>query len=94
MVAVADASMGINDGIGPRKIRATSEIQQRMFDVDAALKPVMLPPGLGELNDALSRQTSHVPPRKIRHEHFFDLLTLPQESWEDRWKQLNATHVG
>lgn len=90
MVAVADTIVGINDGKGPGKIRPTNEIQKRMFAVDAALKPVMLPPGLGELNDALSRQTSHIPPRKTRHDHFYALLNLPQELWNERWKQLNA----
>jgi hypothetical protein len=90
MVAAADTLVGINDGKGPGKIRPASEIQKRMLDLDAALKPIMLPPGLGELNAALSRQTSHIPPRKIRHEHFFTLLNLSSQSWNERWKQLNA----
>jgi hypothetical protein len=90
MVAVADTIVGINDGKGPGKMRPTREIQKRMFDLDAALKPVMLPPGLGALNDALSRQTSHIPPRKVRHDHFYALLNLPEESWNERWKQLNT----
>lgn len=89
MVAVADTIVGINNGKGPGKIRPTSEIRKRMFALDAALKPVMLPPGLGELNDALSRQTSHIPPRRIRHDHFYLLLNLPEEAWNERWKQLN-----
>jgi hypothetical protein len=91
MVATADTLVGITDGKGPGKIRPTSEIQKRMFDLDAALKPVMLPPGLGQLNDALSRQTSHIPPRRIRHEHFYALLNLPAKLWNERWQQLNAT---
>lgn len=91
MVAVADTIIGINNGKGPGKLRPTSDIQRRMSALDAALKPVMLPPGLGELNDALSRQTSHVPPRRIRHEHFYALLNLPEKSWNKRWEKLNAT---
>jgi hypothetical protein len=91
MVAVADMLVGINNGKGPGKVCPTGEIQKRMFALDTALKPVMLPPGLGELNDALSRQTSHIPPRKIRHEHFYALLNLAQEPWNERWKRLNAT---
>lgn len=91
MVAVADTIAGISDGKGPGKIRPTREIQKRMLALDAALKPVMLPPGLGELNNALSRQTSHIPPRKVRHDHFYALLNLPEDSWNERWKQLNAT---
>ena len=90
-VAVADTLVGINNGKGLGKVRPTSEIQKRMFTLDAALKPVMLPPGLGQLNDALSRQTSHVPPREIRHDHFYALLNLPENSWNDRWEQLNKT---
>jgi hypothetical protein len=89
MVAVADTIVGVNNGKGPGKIRPASEIQKRMFALDAALKSVMLPPGLTELNNALSRQTSHIPPRRIRHEHFYDLLNLPEESWNEKWKQLN-----
>jgi len=91
MVAVADALVGIHSGKGPGRVRSTSDIQKRMLALDSALKPVMLPPGLGELNDALSRQTSHIPPRRIRHEHFYALLTLAQEPWNERWKRLNAT---
>lgn len=91
MVAVADTIVGTNDGEGPGKIRPTNEIQKRMFALDTALKHVMLPPGLGELNDALSRQTSHIPPRRVRHDHFYLLLNLPEEAWNERWKQLNKT---
>lgn len=91
MVAAADTIVGISNGKGPGKIRPVYEIKSRMRALDAALKPVMLPPGLGELNDALSRQTSHIPPRRIRHEHFYSLLNLPEEAWNERWKQLNKT---
>jgi Protein of unknown function DUF262 len=90
MVAAVDTLVGIPDGKGPGKPRSSKEIQKRMFDLDAALKPVMLPPGLGALNDALSRQTSHIPPRRVRHEHFFDLLNLSQDAWSARWKELTS----
>jgi hypothetical protein len=91
MVAIADTIVGIKEGKGPGEFQPASEIQKRMVALDAALKPVMLPPGLGELNDALSRQTSHIPPRKIRHDHFYALLNLQGKSWNERWKLLNAT---
>jgi hypothetical protein len=91
MVAVADSIVGINHGIGPGKIRSAGEIQKRMLTLDAALKSKTLPSGLGELNDALSRQTSHVPPRRTRHDHFYALLCLPEKQWNERWRQLNTT---
>ena len=90
MVAVADTIEGINGGNGPGKLQPPSEIQKRMFAVDVALKTVMLPPGLGGLQNSLSRQTSHVPPRIVRHDHFFLMLNLSKEPWEERWKQLNT----
>lgn len=94
MAAVADTLVGINDGKGPGKIRAAEEIQKRMFDLDAALRPVLLPPGLGPLNEALSRQTSHIPPRRVRHEHFYAVLNLSQREWEERWEKMTAIPKG
>jgi hypothetical protein len=90
MVAVADTIVGINGGNGPGTLQAPDKIQKRMLAINEALKTVMLPPGLGELNDALSRQTSHIPPRVVRHDHFFAMLNLPEKSWNERWKLLNT----
>jgi len=91
MVAVADANVGIPDGMGPRNLRAGAELHPRMRDIDEALKPVEPPSGLADLRGALSRATSHVPERKIRHEHFFEMLTLPEPPWRDRWAQLTSS---
>jgi hypothetical protein len=91
IVAVADAAEGIPKGNGPRKLRPDREIQRRMYALDAALKPTELPKGLADLHEALSRQTSHVPPRLIRHQHFYAMLTLSEDSWRDRWKQIAAS---
>lgn len=90
MVAAADTFDGIDDGKGPGRTQSDSEIKKRMFALDSALRPVLLPPGLGELNEALSRQTSHIPPRKIRHEHFYAMLNLNQRDWSARWERLTA----
>ena len=90
MVATADTLDGIDDGKGPGKPQPASEIRKRMFDLDSALRPVLLPPGLGELNEALSRQTSHMPPRKVRHEHFYAMMNLDATDWKERWEKLIA----
>jgi hypothetical protein len=90
MVAAADTLVGINDGRGPGKMRPPNEIRKRMFALDAALRLEPLPPGLGPLSKAFSRQTSHVPQRRTRHTHFYDLLNLPQETWNIKWGKLSA----
>jgi hypothetical protein len=91
MVAVADALQGIPKGNGVRKLRSEHEIQKRMYALDVHLRPVGLPAALAELHEALSRQTSHVPPRLVRHEQFYTMLTLSEGSWRDRWKQIVAS---
>lgn len=90
MVASADTLVGIPDGMGPSKPRPWDEVRRRMLDLDAALQQASLAPGLSPLRDALSRQTSHVPPRELRHQHFFDLLTLSKDDWAEKWKALNS----
>jgi hypothetical protein len=91
MVAVADAQVGIVNGQGPGRLCPKSEIQQRMLALDAALKTVEPPPGLADLHGALSRGTSHVRERRIRHDHFYAMLTFSESSWRERWKQLTSS---
>ena len=91
MVAVADALVGIVNGLGPKELRPKSEIQKRMFAMDAALRTKEPPPRLAELLEALSRATSHIPQRRVRHDHFYALLTLSESSWRERWNQMTST---
>jgi hypothetical protein len=88
MVAVADTIEGINGGNGPGTLQPAFEIQNRMFELNNVLKPELMPQGLIELDEALSRTTSHVPARQIRHKHFYALLNLPNVQWVERWKSL------
>jgi hypothetical protein len=90
MVAIADAKAGIPGGLGPARLRNGEEVGARMRRLDEALKPVEPPSGLASLRSALSRATSHVPERRVRHEQFFWMLTLPERSWRERWSQLTA----
>jgi len=102
MVATADVLIGIPEGLGPGKLRPGSEVQKRMFNLDHNLrllgtpagdvdmKKVTIPIKLNELREALSRGTSHVPPRKIRHEYFFTMLTFTEENWRKYWKNLTS----
>ena len=86
-VATADALSGIPEGVGPRSVRHTSEIKARMLKLDATLKttePANLPVGLARLYQSLSRATSHVPERKVRHDFFFAMLTLPDGKWREK----------
>ena len=89
-VAVADALSGIPKGRGPKKIIKTSEVIKRMTVLNDALKTgdtAVLPAGLARLQRALSRQTSHIPPRKVRHQFFFAMLTSPDANWDKAWKR-------
>jgi len=102
LVATADAMIGIPEGLGPGKLRPGAEVQRRMFDLDRALRLLETPAGdiglsevpvpirLNKLREALSRGTSHAPPRKTRHEHFFAMLTLTEEEWRKRWTNLTG----
>jgi hypothetical protein len=102
MVAAADALIGIPDGSGPAALHPSGEVQRRMFDLDHALRlletPIgeidhddrPVPVGLNDLRGALSRGTSHAPPRKTRHEHFFAMLTLAERDWTPRWRRLTG----
>lgn len=86
-VAAADALYGIPGGMGPRQVRPSSEIMDRMSELDTALRSTALadlPAGLTRLHEALSRATSHVPERKVRHDFFFAMLTQPAGKWQEK----------
>lgn len=86
-VAAADALYGIPGGMGPRQVRSSSEIMDRMSELDTALRSTALadlPAGLTRLHEALSRATSHVPERKVRHDFFFAMLTQPAGKWQEK----------
>ena len=51
---------------------------------DEARKNPEIPKGLQDLHSTLSRSTVHTRERKIRHEHFFKLLTLDEKIWHER----------
>lgn len=89
-VAVADALTGIPKGRGPKSIRGKSEIAERMERLDKVLKTKdvsRLAPRLARLHAALSRQTSHIPPRRIRHDFFFAMLTSNDAQWRKMWQR-------
>jgi len=91
MVAAADAKAGIPNGAGPLQLQSGHELCRRMHDINKSLtleQGTEPPPGLAELHATLSRATSHVKERLIRHEHFFKMLTLPEARWRNRWAQL------
>ena len=89
-VATADALSGIPHGMGPRPVRGTREIRKRMSELDTTLKTTELgdfPAGLLNLHEALSRATSHIPQRRVGHEFYFKMLTLPDRSWRETWEE-------
>ncbi len=98
MVATADALSGIPNGLGPKKPLPGIDIQKRMFEMEHALRLFETPEGfaemelsgtpigLADLHQALSRATSHVPQRQVRHDHFVALLTAIEGDWRKRWK--------
>ena len=90
MVCVCDVLEGIPRGMGPGNLQSGETINKRMRDLDDVLKLPVPPAGLTELHSTLSRATSHVRERRIRHEHFFDLLTLPEAAWNLRWQDLGG----
>lgn len=85
-VATVDALAGIPEGFGPKKPCSTKEIQTRMLALDMVLKTTELfnlPKGLSALSEALSRATSHIPERKVRHNFFLGMLILPDKKWNE-----------
>ena len=90
MVAVADAKVGIPDGNSASLLQPKDDLYRRMYAVDEALKQTEPPRGLADLYDTLSRATSHVRERRIRHSYFFKMLTLSEQDWRDYWNQLTT----
>ena len=84
-VAVADAMYGIPNGHGQKELLSRDDIGDRMVLLSSAIQVPEPPEGLARLKDALSRATSEVPKRLIRHEHFFNMLTLGTSSWNQLW---------
>lgn len=93
MVSTCDVLEGIPTGMGPGTLQPGESVSSRMVDLDEVLKEPEPPEGLAELHSTLSRATSHVRERRIRHEHFYNLLTLSDTAWDDRWQELGGTAV-
>ena len=93
MVCVCDALEGIPAGMGPSKLQPGESLGPRMRDLDDVLKLSEPPEGLTDLHSTLSRATSHVRERRIRHEHFYNLLTLPDAAWDCRWQKLGGAEA-
>ena len=90
MVSVCDVLEGIPAGMGPGILQPGESVCSRMQDLHEVLKSPEPPEGLAELHSTLSRATSHVRERRIRHEHFYNLLTLPDAAWDHRWQKLGG----
>jgi hypothetical protein len=90
MVATADAKVGIHNGDGPCELQPGAELRRRMMNIHEVLNQKEPPEGIADLHATLSQSTSHVRERKIRHDHFFKMLTLPKPIWRDRWAQLTT----
>ena len=90
LVSACDVLEGIPAGKGPGILQAGESICSRMQDLDEVLKAPEPPEGLSDLHSTLSRATSHVRERRIRHEHFYNMLTLPDTAWDQRWQELGG----
>lgn len=93
MVSVCDVLEGIPAGMGPSMLQPAESVCPRILDLHEVLKSPDPPEGLSELHATLSRATSHVRERRIRHEHFYHLLTLSDEGWDLRWKRLGGAEA-
>ena len=93
MVSTCDVLEGIPAGMGPGILQTGESVCSRMQDLHEVLKAPEPPEGLAELHATLSRATSHVRERRIRHEHFYNLLTLPDGDWDHRWQELGGAEV-
>jgi hypothetical protein len=90
MVATTDMLSGIPQGMGLRRPHSSFKIRGRMLDLDAALNAPELPAGLVRLHRALSRATSHIPERRVRHEFLYAMITQSDKAWRDMWvRELN-----
>ena len=88
MVSLADSLRGIPEGLGPVPPRSGPVISRRMLQMDDALRPVEVPPGLAGLKRSLTSATSHIPQRRIRNEHLVKMLSFSDRDWESHWHGL------
>ena len=93
MVATADALVGIPGGDGPKKLQSGEIICRRMGAIHEVLKQEEIPLGLVDLHSTLSRATSHTRERRIRHNHFSNMLTLPVSVWRTHWTNIMANQT-
>ena len=93
MVSTCDVLEGIPGGMGPSTLQSEESVRLRMQDLHDVLKAPEPLQGLSDLHSTLSRATGHVRERRIRHEHFYDLLTLPDKAWEHRWQELGGAEA-
>jgi hypothetical protein len=91
IVALADATVGIPNGEGVRALRPMNIIQQRMADISTLLSSEQPPHGVAALIDAFSKGTSHIPQRRVRHEYFYAMLTLSEDSWHKKWAEMTSS---
>ena len=82
LVATIDAKHGIPKGHGPKRLRPTDRIIERMLELNRVLSAPEPPTRFGRLKECLSRATSHVPERRVRHRWFFKMLTASDAEWK------------
>lgn len=80
-VALADVLDGIPGGLGPNSLGSLPEVVADMEYLSDSMKRNPPPSHLERLKGALTRATSHVGVREIRHEKFYDILT---GNWDGR----------
>jgi hypothetical protein len=90
MVAVADAVVGIPNAKGVRRLCPKESIEKRMAEMDATLRMEQPPHGMASLVDAFSGATSHIPQRRVRHDHFYAMLTLSDSTWAEKWREMTS----
>ena len=93
MVSACDALTGIPAGMGSGELQQGDSVGLRMRDIHDVLKASEPPAGMSDLHSTLSRATGHVRERRIRHEHFYNLLTLPDPAWDLRWQELGGAEA-
>ena len=93
MVSMCDVLQGIPGGMGANALQSGESVGLRMLDLHHVLKLPEPPEGLASLHATLSRATSHVHERRIRHEHFYNLLSLPDTAWNGHWEDLGGAEA-
>ena len=93
MVSACDVLEGIPTGMGPGVLQPGESVCSRMQDLHDVLKAPEPPEGLSDLHSTLSRATSHLRERRIRHDHFYNMLTLPDAAWDQRWQKLGGAEA-